>query len=99
MTLANYFFVDYWNATNPNQYGITLYDLKLCQNTPTTKHCAHKALLTDIQILKNAFPDNKDMVMSLNRIDKKLSASCFSFDYYVMHSSIIFSRTSGHLKR
>ncbi|KAG2193663.1 hypothetical protein INT46_004273 [Mucor plumbeus] len=64
---------DYWNATIPNQYDITFYDLKLCQTTPTTKQCAHKALSTDIQTLKSAFPDNKDMIKSLNRIDKKLS--------------------------
>ena len=99
MTLTNYSFVDYWNATIPNQYDITFYDLKLCQTTPTTKQCAHKALSTDIQTLKSAFPDNKDMIKSLNRIDKKLSVSCFSFDYYVIHNSIIFSHISGHFKR
>lgn len=99
MTLASYFFVDYWNTTTPNQYEITFYDLKLCQTTPTTKQCAHKALPTDIQTLKNAFPDNKDMIKSLNRIDKKLSVSCFSFDYYAIHNSIIFSHISGYFKR
>lgn len=95
ITLANCSFIDYWDVTNPNQYDITIYDLKLCQTTTTTKQLAHKALSTDIQTLKNAFPDNKNMVKFLNVIDKKLSVSYFSFDYYVIHNLIIFPVYQG----
>lgn len=64
---------------------MTLYDLKMCQTAPTTKQCAHKALSTDVAILRNAFPDNKDMIKSLNRIEKKLSVSYTLFDYYARY--------------